>query len=331
MRSRVKISLGLIFTLLMITFPQTSLAAGCDTLRSGQAALFQHGNYIGKCVVRDTSRYPSSAAIGIKGISSIKLGPRTQLTLCSGRNFNGHCKTYRKNTPSLGGMNDKTSSAIVMMIPPPNKAPPAKAPGRQSANCNPAANQAAFFQHSNYNGECAIRPIGRYASRSEIARFKISSIKLGPGTQLTLCSGNNFKGYCKTHRKNTPSLGGMNDNTSSAIAEKLSPITKDTSHCAPNDNQATVYEHVNYKGACSILDIGNYQNSSGMGIANDAISSIKVGKNVALVGFEHVNFRAVTFYTEKDKPRMLSKSKSGIQELGQGDKISSLKVMRRNK
>jgi hypothetical protein len=116
MKRNLELVLGLIFTFLIIAFSQVSLAAGCDTLKPGQAAFFQHGKFKGTCVVRNTGRYSNAKAIGIGNdrISSIKMGSGTQVRLCIHNNFKGRCETYTTNMASIGNMNDKTSSTIIV-------------------------------------------------------------------------------------------------------------------------------------------------------------------------------------------------------------------------
>jgi hypothetical protein len=208
-----------------------------------------------------------------------------------------------------------------------------------AANCDTLKpGQAAFFEHSKYRGACVVRNIGRYSNSQGIGigNDKISSIKVGPSTQLKLCKDNNFKGGCSTWTKSTASLGWWNDKTSSAIIEKILP-KKDTSvQCRPNDNQVAVFEHVDYKGACSVLGVGNYNNSSQIGVANDTISSVLVGRNVAIVGYKNTNFRSTNFYSDKNIPYIVGpKSKIPLQGKvvpanapGGGDAISSIKVIK---
>ena len=82
-------------------------------------------------------------------------------------------------------------------------------------NCVPGLNQVAFFQHAKYKGACVVRKVGRYANAKSIGigNDKISSVKIGSGTQVVLCKDNNFKGTCKTYAKSMSSIGKMNDKT----------------------------------------------------------------------------------------------------------------------
>jgi len=213
-----KIGLGIIFTFSMIAFSQVSFAGRCDTLKSGQAAFFEHSKYRGTCVVRKPGRYANAKSVGIGNdkISSIKVGSRTQVRLCKDNNFRGGCKTYTRSMSSLGKMNDKTSSAIIGKTTSTTTA---------SVSCRPRANQVVFFQHAKYRGACSVRNMGRYANAKAIGigNDKISSIKLGSGSHVVLCKDNNFRGGCKTYTRSMSSLGKMNDKTSSAIIVKTVP------------------------------------------------------------------------------------------------------------
>ena len=159
---------------------------------------------------------------------------------------------------------------------------------------------------------------------------------MGPRTQVKLCKHNNFKGGCITYTKSSKSLGGWNDKTSSAIIEKVSPKKSTSIRCRPNANQVAVYEHVDYKGACSVLGVGSYKNSSQIGVANDTISSVLVGRNVAIVGYKHTNFGSTNFYSDENIPYMVgprSKNplKGKVVPVGaphSGDAISSIKVIK---
>jgi hypothetical protein len=119
-------------------------------------------------------------------------------------------------------MNDKTSSATIARIQARKSPPPSRA---SSAKCEPKANQVTFFQHANYKGACAVRNTGRYPNSKAIGigNDKISSIKIGSGSNVNLCKDSNFRGTCKNYTTSMTSLGKMNDQTSSAIISRSVP------------------------------------------------------------------------------------------------------------
>ena len=289
MKSKSVFLLGLFFSFSIAAFSQVSFAGSCDSLKPNQAAFFQHANYKGSCVVRNIGRYSSGKAIGIGNdkISSIKLGSGTHVVLCKDSNFKGTCKTYVKSMTSIGKMNDKTSSAIIVKT-----VPKKKTVKEASVSCRPSANQVAFFQHGSYKGACVVRNIGRYSSSKAIGigNDKISSIKVGPRTQVSLCNDSNFKGGCKTYKTSMASLGKMNDKTSSAIIAKITSTPATSAACKPRANQVAFFQHANYKGACVVRNIGRYANAKAIGLGNDKISSIKIGPSTQVNLCKHSNF-----------------------------------------
>jgi len=157
------------------------------------------------------------------------------------------------------------------------------------AACNPGPKQVAFFQHTNYKGKCAIRGAGNYQNSSNIglSNDSISSIKMGFLAKVRVCINSNFGGICNTITKNTDNLKKVrvgrfgfngpnwNDRISSAIVS-FKPIV--TTTVLPGPGQVAFYEHSNYRGKSIVLGQGYYNNSNEMKIANDSISSIKLGK-----------------------------------------------------
>ncbi len=52
--------------------------------------------------------------------------------------------------------------------------------------------------------------------------------------------------------------------------------------CFPKANQVSVFQHSNFRGICSILPIDEYASSKHIRMADNSISSIRVGKNVQI-------------------------------------------------
>jgi len=106
------------------TTSTTTASVSCRP-RANQVVFFQHAKYQGACSVRNMGRYANAKAIGIGNdkISSIKLGSGSHVVLCKDNNFRGGCKTYTKSMSSLGKMNDKTSSAIIVKTVPQKASP----------------------------------------------------------------------------------------------------------------------------------------------------------------------------------------------------------------
>jgi hypothetical protein len=71
-------------------------------------------------------------------------------------------------------------------------------------------------------------------------------------------------------------------------------------NCTPNDNQAALFAEPNYGDPCTTLNIGDYPNAGTMGIANDSVSSVRVGANVELELCLHDNFGNCSIFTNDD-------------------------------
>jgi hypothetical protein len=60
--------------------------------------------------------------------------------------------------------------------------------------------------------------------------------------------------------------------------------------CNPGADQIALYVDANYSGTCVVKGIGNYPDPGSMGIANDAVSSVKIGSNVKLTLYVDSNY-----------------------------------------
>lgn len=64
---------------------------------------------------------------------------------------------------------------------------------------------------------------------------------------------------------------------------RIQPGNSGGDACTPSADQAAIYVDINYTGSCSRLNINNYSDTGALNIANDAVSSLRVGSNVRLV------------------------------------------------
>ncbi|MDH7488002.1 MAG: fibronectin type III domain-containing protein [Anaerolineae bacterium] len=91
---------------------------------------------------------------------------------------------------------------------------------------------------------------------------------------------------------------------------------------SPNSDQIGLYEHPDYCGAYKILGVGEYPNPGAIGLANDSISSVKVGSNVKAILCEHDGFQGRCEEFLNNDPN-LSDNYVG------NDSVSSVKVQSR--
>lgn len=144
-------------------------------------------------------------------------------------------------------------------------------------------NQVAFFTHANYRGACAIRAIGDYPSSDAIGlpNDSISSIRVGSDAQVVLCKHDNFQGDCIRRDSDVSFLKDRqvgNDAVSSAKVQ-----LRGFGECIPGDDQASFFTNANFLGDCVVKTIGDYANSSAIGLPNDSISSVRLGQNTQVI------------------------------------------------
>jgi hypothetical protein len=97
--------------------------------------------------------------------------------------------------------------------------------------------------------------------------------------------------------------------------------------CNPGSEEVSFFQHSNYKGACSVLAIGKYPNSTALRVRNDSISSIKVGSRVTVTVCKHATVKITSTDFFKKNPQKCQTFKNSIssfknQRIG-NDSISS--------
>ena len=94
----------------------------------------------------------------------------------------------------------------------------------------------------------------------------------------------------------------------------------------PKDDQVIIYEHVYQAGKnvgnCKVLEVGEYQNAAAMGLGDDIMSSIKVGKNVYAEVCDGKNFTGACELFDKHDADL--RNNPTIKN----DKVSSVKVVK---
>jgi hypothetical protein len=142
-------------------------------------------------------------------------------------------------------------------------------------SCGAAPDEVALFEHAEFRGRCAILRIGEFAfpEDMDIDNDAVSSVQVGANVRLLACRDRAFAGACE-YLETTAALDATligNDALSSARIDTR-PID-----CAPGAGQIALFEHANFEGACSVLGVGDFATSTAIGIANDTVSSVRVG------------------------------------------------------
>ena len=96
--------------------------------------------------------------------------------------------------------------------------------------------------------------------------------------------------------------------------------------CTPGPRQVAFFKDPDYRGACSIRGVGSYAHSNNVGVKNDSISSIKVGRQAEVMVCHDANMGGYCETITKSN-RYLSRrgrlASIGRKKKGLNDKISS--------
>lgn len=259
-----------------------SAVAPCEP-SSGQASFYTEANFRGACVVRDVGEFPNAETIGLPNdsISSIRVGIGAQVFACADEQFSVRCEVLTGSSASLGVSaigNDQITSFKVQPI------------GTPPPPCFPGPQQVGIYVHDNFSGACRLLSVGDYptATSMELPNDSISSIRVGPGTEIHVCEHEFYDGRCTLLTSDSLFLGNTavgNDSITSARIRLQGQAL-----CPTGDLQVTFFGDPNFTGPCNSLNIGEFPTATSTGLANDSISSFRLGRNVEVVVCEHEDF-----------------------------------------
>lgn len=99
----------------------------------------------------------------------------------------------------------------------------------------------------------------------------------------------------------------------------------------PSYSQVFLYQDVNYGGATlsfqyeyDVADLTRWRLPNSSKSWNDQISSLKLGRNVKIILYQHVNFRGESITLQADG--IHQKNYATLHNFGWGDKVSSFRV-----
>lgn len=278
---------------------------------SNQVSFYTNADFLGSCVTRDIGDYPTGGSIGLPNdsISSIRAGAGAQILACADENFGGRCEVItgsRSNLVASAVGNDQITSVRVQPIgaPPP---------------CFPGPQQAAVYVDANFAGVCRVLPVGDFPTGTStgLPNDSISSVRVGPGAEIHLCEDEFYSGACSLLTSDTPFLGNTavgNDRiTSARVRLQGQPL------CTTGDAQVTFFGDWKFSGPCSTLNIGEFPTATRTGLANDSISSFRLGQNVEVLVCEHDNFGGACQVFTQDIADMTGRAVGN-------DTITSIKV-----
>lgn len=242
----------LILALTVIAFSSTQpLASQTFDCRPGpdEVAFFDDSNFHGACKSLGIGEYQTAFDMNMANdsISSIRVGSGVQTLVCQDGSFEGKCELITGDDPNLGNNtigHDRISSAKVQVR-------------GSSTTCRPSADQAAFFQNSNFGGACEVRGVGQYGSAIKIGvrNDSISSVRVGANVQAVLCRDTGFGGDCELLQGDDANLSNNKIGGDSLSSAKVQ--IRGQQDCVPNRDQVALFKHAGHLAPCIILDNGN--------------------------------------------------------------------------
>jgi hypothetical protein len=187
------------------------------------------------------------------------------------------------------------------------------------AQCDSNANNVAFFEDSNFRGKCVTRELGNYPKPINFGmkNDSISSIRVGSNVQIYVCQDDFYRGKCELLISDDNNLSNNTVGNDKISSLKIQSRGKSIL-CEPNPDQIALFQDSNFKGACEVRGIGNYQDSIEVGLQNDTISSVKVGSKVQAILCRDKGFHGnCELFTENDP---------NLKPHGWNDQVSSARV-----
>ena len=149
--------------------------------------------------------------------------------------------------------------------------------------------QVTLYSDSEYRGTQNSLGIGRYPTGFGLKNDSLSSIKVPSTLKVTLYEHDNFEGRTCVLVRDTPHLGGANDEITSMIVEPAGTA------------KVIVYSDADYQGWSKEISPGTYNYSF---IGNDSISSVIVPPGYRVTLYEDGSYKGKSVELTKDTPNL---------------------------
>ena len=226
-------SAPLLFVLALISIAATASSAAQAQGRPS-VCFYEHVNFQGRAYCISVGE-----RVGFVGgrandqFSSVRIPRGAAATMCEHANFRGRCRTLYRSEPDFVrlGFNDKVSAVAAQWEDrggyrgPPDRGWDRRRDdrdyrdrdrGRYDDNRRDRG-QVCFFEHDHYRGRRFCAPVGRpvnWVGRNDNDKF--SSLQMPRGVTVTVCRDRDFRGPCKSYRRDIDFFrGDWNDAISS--------------------------------------------------------------------------------------------------------------------
>jgi hypothetical protein len=186
--------------------------------------------------------------------------------VCKDSGFLGDCIMLVSSVAFLNDGrvgNDQVSSAKVQVL--------------GTSQCQVSANQAAFFVNADFLGACVVRNIGEYPGSAGIGQpnDSISSIRVGTGVRVVICTDASFKGDCILLTSDNSFLQRSRVGNDEVTSVKIQ--RRGMQECIPSNNQVSFFMHADFLAPCVVKAQGSFADAGAIGLDAQSIYSIKVG------------------------------------------------------
>lgn len=168
------------------------------------------------------------------------------------------------------------------------------APNAPDAACVPTAKEVVVFLDDGYAAQCSKLKIGAYpkAAAFRMPDDSITSFKVGSSVRLVLFRDKDFGGYSAAYLNDLANLyyEPIGNDTVSSLRVEMKPTTG----CNVRPNEIALYKDEGFQGECIIHNVGNFSDAVEIGLPDNYISSVKVGKLLRLVLYRNEDFGGVT-------------------------------------
>jgi hypothetical protein len=164
-----------------------------------QVTVYSDSEYRGTSKTLGVGRYPTGFGLKNDSLSSLKIPSGLKVTLCEHDNFQGRRCILVRDTPNLGGANDKATSLIIEPVTSPS---------------------VIVYSDSDFRGWSAEVPVGSQAAIGA-GNDLVSSVIVPRGYRVTLYEDGPFKGRTRELTADAANLGDFNDRTSSIVVDCL--------------------------------------------------------------------------------------------------------------
>jgi hypothetical protein len=152
------------------------------------------------------------------------------------------------------------------------------------------------YTEAGHMGAAARLGVGAFnVDRLPFGDNRIHSLTISAGHRVVLFEDPNFSGASVTFASSTSNLG--------SLAGKISSLRVEAIDVPAGAPQVTVFEDPDYGGASKALLVGRHE-LAGLGVRNDAISSIRVPAGLVAVLFEHAGFAGKSVELTADSPHL---------------------------